>query len=409
MTTATPLLGNEPGPGLPASEQVQLGSDPPAMPDDGVDVQVSRSLPPASAAWRSAATAAVAARAVLISVAYLAAWLLADGSGPFREGALGIWNKWDASHLLTIAQHGYFAPESDAHAAAFFPLFPMVTGLLLRVLGEPVVAGMIVSGVAAVVAGRYLYGLSEMEQVGSGRRAVVYLAFFPTALFLVAPYTEAMFIAGATAAFYFAKQKRWLLVALPAAIAVGTRAAGVFLLAGLAVEFLAQREFARDKVRDAATALVAGFLPLVAYFIYLQQRTGNLFYYFQMQEEGWGRSFTDPRASFLLTWRTWNDATATNWMMVWRLEIIAALLGLLAVGWAWHRREWGYATYMGLSLAALLTSTWYFSIPRMMLSFFPIALFMATARRIPHDYALAAFVGFATLGAVVYTKGAWFF
>lgn len=366
--------------------------------------------PPAAApAWRSALTAAVAARAVLISVAYLATWLLADGSGPLRQGVLELWNRWDASHLLTIARHGYFAPESDAHAAAFFPLFPMVTGLLLKVVREPVVAGMIVSAVAAVVAGRYLYGLSEMEQAGSGRRAVVYLAFFPTALFLVAPYTEALFVAGATAAFYLAKQKRWLLVAFPAAIAVGTRAAGVFLLVGLAVEFLAQREFARDRLRDAATALAAGALPLAAYFVYLQQRTGNLFYYFQMQEEGWGRSLTDPRASFLVTWRTWNESTATSWVMVWRLEIIAALLGLAVVVWACRRREWGYATYMGLSLAALLTSTWYFSIPRMMLSFFPIAIFMATARRIRHDYALAAFAGFATLGAVVYTRGAWFF
>jgi Gpi18-like mannosyltransferase len=251
--------------------------------------------------------------------------------------------------------------------------------------------------------------LSEMKQTGSGGRAVAFLVFFPTALFLVAPYTEALFLAGAVAAFYYAKQGRWLLVALPAAIAMGTRAAGVFLLAGLMVEFLIQRDFSRAKVRDATAALVAASLPLLAYFAYLQSRTGNFFYYFQMQREGWGRSFTSPRDSFLLTWRTWNESTDTNWIMVWRLEIVAALLGLLVVAWAWRRREGGYATYMGLSLAALLTSTWYFSIPRMMLSFFPIAIFMATARRIRHDYVLAASAGLAVLGTIVFTRGAWFF
>ena len=366
------------------------------------------SLGKASAAWTSAFTGAVAARLFFLPLAWVAAWLLADSTGPLRQGLLDLWVRWDAAHLLVIAQHGYFAPESDVHAAAFFPLFPLATRGLLW-LAEPVVAGMIVSFVASIVAFRYLYGLSEAEQPGSGMRAIVYLAFFPTALFLVAPYTEALFLAGAIPAFYFAKKRRWLFVALPCAIAVASRAAGMFLLVGLVVEFLAQRDFSRARLQQAGLALTIGASPLVAYFIYLQQRTGNFFYYFEMQREGWGRSFTSPIDSFLLTWRTWNDATATNWMMVWRLEVIAALLGLLVVGWAISRREWGYTAYMATSLAALLTSTWYFSIPRMMLSFFPIALFMATSKKLKHEYAVAAFTGIAALGTIVFTRGSWFF
>lgn len=407
-TAENPLREAEPTTQLEASQQIDLGSDPPLSADAGSSAEPSPPLVGSSAAWRSALMGAVMARLVLIPVAWVGSWLLAEGTGPLSNGPLSLWDRWDATHLLVIAQHGYFAPASDPHAAAFFPLFPLATRALLW-LAEPVVAGMLVTFAASVVAFRYLYGLSGSALAGSGTRAVAYLAFFPTALFLIAPYSEALFIAGATAAFYFAKQRRWLLVAVPAAVAVGARAAGIFLLFGLLVEFLTQRDFSSRKVRDALATLTVGALPLAAYFLYLQRRTGNFFYYFEMQQEGWGRAFTAPQDAFLNTWRTWNENMETNWMMVWRLEILAAILGLLVVGWALLRSEWGYAAYMGASLAALLTSTWYFSIPRMMLSFFPIAIFLATSRHIKHEFGIAAFAAVATLGAIVFTHSAWFF
>ena len=78
------------------------------------------------------------------------------------------------------------------------------------------------------------------ETNGAGRRASLYLLFFPTAVFLVAPYSESLFLAGAIPAFYYARRKRWIMAGMFAAVAMGARAAGIFLLFGLLVEFVRQ-------------------------------------------------------------------------------------------------------------------------------------------------------------------------
>jgi hypothetical protein len=62
-------------------------------------------------------------------------------------------------------------------------------------------------------------------------------------------------------------------------------------------------------------------------------------------------------------------------------------------------------------MAALLTSTWYFSIPRMLLSMFPAVLLLAslTESQRRHEAALLILAPVAAIGVVVYTQGAWWF
>lgn len=327
---------------------------------------------------------------------------------------LDMWRRWDAHHFLTIAEYGYTAPQSDQHAAAFFPAFPLAVRAVMFVGLSPVAGGLVVACAGAVVAGYFLVRLAERE-LGrdAARHSLAYMTFFPTAVFLVAPYSESMFLAGAIAAFYLARTSRWHLVGLPAAVAMGARAAGVFLLIGLAFEFLRQRDFSRLRIANAVLALAVGSLPLLAYGAFLAQAMGDPFEFLTHQREGWGRTFVGPIASFLNTWNTWySDDYPTNWLLSWRVEILAAAAGVGAVVWAALKREWGYVAFMGSMLAALVTSTWYYSIPRMLLSMFPIMLFLAeaTARR-PRSYEwlLVGSASLATLGVVVYTHGIWFY
>lgn len=348
-------------------------------------------------------------------VAICASWLLRLFEiGPPETNAFDMWRRWDAHHFLTIAEFGYTAPESDAHAAAFFPAFPLAVRLVMLVGASPVVAGLLVATAATIVSGYFLYRLTESE-LGpeAARRAVVYMTFFPTAVFLIAPYSESLFLAGAIAAFYLARRGRWHLVGIPAAVAMGARAAGLFLLFGLACEFLRQRDFSKLRVGNAALSLAVGLLPLLAYGAFLGQAMGDPFEFLTHQREGWGRTFVGPIASFLNTWNTWDVSSyPTNWLLAWRVEIVAAIAGLAAVGWAVAKREWGYAAFMGSMLLALVTSTWYYSIPRMLLSMFPIMVFLSEAterKQQLHEWLVVGFSALAALGVVVYTQGIWFY
>lgn len=359
---------------------------------------------------------AFVARLAFFAIGMATSWFLLSGSsGAPETGFQGMWRSWDAHHFLTIAEHGYTAPQSDAHAAAFFPGFPLAVRPLLWIGLSPVVAGLLISAVAAVVAGYFLHRLAEDELgEGAGRRALLYLTIFPTAVFLVAPYSESLFLAGAIAAFYFARRGRWHLVGLPAAVAMGSRAAGLFLLLGLAVEFLRQRDFSKERLANAGLALVLGLLPLLAYAAFLGQAMGDPFEYVNHQREGWGRTFVGPVSSFMSTWSTWDSAstTQTNFLLAWRIEIVAAAAGIGATLWAAWKREWGYAAFMGSMMAVLLTSTWYYSIPRMLLTMFPITLFLAEAsgrRPALHEWLVVALAPLAALGVVVFTQHNWFF
>ncbi len=62
----------------------------------------------------------------------------------------------------------------------------------------------------------------------------MYIAAFPTAFFLVAGYSESLFLALALAAFHWARQGRWGPSSVAAALAALTRLQGVLLLAPLA-------------------------------------------------------------------------------------------------------------------------------------------------------------------------------
>lgn len=365
--------------------------------------------------WLSSLRLALLVRVAFFVTGIAASWmLLSQSAGAPQVGFAEMWRRWDAHHFLTIAEFGYTAPQSDVHAAAFFPAFPLAVRPLLWLGLSPVIAGLLVSAAASVVAGAYLFRLAEEELgPGAGRRALLYLTIFPTAVFLVAPYSESLFLAGAVAAFYYARRGRWLLVALPAAVAMGARAAGVFLLIGLLLEFFRQGDLTFKRMRDAAFALTVGALPLVAFGAFLARAMGNPLMFLVHQKEGWGRTYVGPVASFWNTWSTWDVVTyPTNWLLAWRLEVVAALAGLLLTLWAVAKREWGYAAFMGSMLAALVTSTWYYSIPRMLLSMFPIVLFLSEAtkdRPHLHEWLLLAFAPLAALGVIIYTQGGWFY
>lgn len=360
-------------------------------------------------AWLEAAVLAVGTRIVLMAIAYAAAWFLADEGRPGAVDPLRIWARWDAVILLRIGLLGY-TEAADPHATAFFPGFPAIAGAFSWSMRSALVAALAINTVASIVAVRYLLALGDRDAgEGSGRRAALYMLLFPTAVFLIAPYTEALFLAGAIPAFYFARRERWIPAGIAAAVAMSARFAGVFLLLGLAVEWLRHR---RD-VGRAALGLVIGVVPLVAYGAYLAASRGDFFHFVTDQKEGWGRELTSPLVALERTWETWSGADyPANWRFAWRMEIVAAALGIAFVVWAVRKKEWGYATFMGTFLATLLVSTWYFSIPRMLLTMFPIALFLAAWTRGRDDRHEAVLLGSAALcvmGVIVFTQGGWFY
>ncbi len=365
-------------------------------------------------AWLQALKWVLLTRLVFFAVTAAAAMFLSQDRGTPGPSFFEMWSHWDARLFFLVAEYGYTDGATDAHASAFFPLFPMLLKMVHTIGFDYVISGIIINTVACLVAFAYLYRWADEELgEGSGNRAVAYLAFFPTAVFLIAPYSEALFLAGAIPAFYYARRAKWHLAALPAAFASSARFAGLFLVIGLVGEFLRQKDYTAQKALNAAAAIGAGLLPMLVYFTYLARVKGSFFYYFTEQRDGWFRELTTPWESFRATWAAFGGAgIAPNWVIAWRLEIVAAMLGVSFVIWAILKKEWGYVGYMATFLATLMMSTWYFSVPRMLLGFFPVAIMAAGySRNMPsrHEIILVATIPLAIMGGIAYTTGSWFF
>jgi hypothetical protein len=195
--------------------------------------------------------------------------------------ATEIWSRADANWFIGIAQHGY---RRDG-GAVFYPLYPLIVGLLGRLFGDRyIVAGIVVSLACCLGAFVVLYRLA-LPRLGrdGARRALLYLALFPMSLFLQAVYSESLYLLCVLAAFFFADRGRWLAAGVATGLAMLTRLAGLALV--LPILLLAWRSPER---RRALASLLSAPLLAGLYPLWLQLKLHAPFAAFG-NEGGWGR------------------------------------------------------------------------------------------------------------------------
>lgn len=146
--------------------------------------------------------------------------------------------RWDSVWYLRIAEHGY--NDAAPHArAAFYPLYPELMRGVGWVVGSPLTAGIVISLACFLLALVLLHRLAALELGPRDARGTVLLvAFFPTAFFFSAVYTESLFLLVSVGAFLAARSGRWAVAGLLGALAALTRNSGVLLLVPLVVLFL---------------------------------------------------------------------------------------------------------------------------------------------------------------------------
>lgn len=333
--------------------------------------------------------------------------------GMLRAGQDGFdwydrWYHWDAVHFVGIAQNGYAGEPTGVPNEAFFPGLP----LLMRIgswLGPSEVAvGVAVSALAAAVAAVALSRLAEQAIPGTGAWAVLAWLLAPTAVFLAAPYTEALFLALALPAWLAAKRQQWWLAGLLAALATGVRISGLFLAAALVVAWLTGP---RRRLRDLPWLGVPA-LTLLGVAAVQQAATGSWLAWWEAQSsQEWNRSLHPFWETVANTWDAAAGATVSDGF-VWpfRLELVAVALGVVTTGWCLARRWWGEATFVGLTVLALSFSFWYFSVPRAALLWWPLWIGVGAVLR-TQPWVRVVWIGasgaLAAVFAVSYFGGAW--
>lgn len=291
-----------------------------------------------------------------------------------RLHELGRWfdvlARWDSDWYLRIAESGYRWPSSTP---AFFPLYPALVAGLGRVLGDHfLLAGVLVSLAAGAAAFALLHELVRVRLgAGDARRAVLYLAVFPTSLFFGVVYAEALFLALAIGTFLLAERGRVGWASLAAGLAILTRAQGLALLPALAL-------FAWRSERRARGLLVL-IVPIALFLVYpivLEVWIGH------------GLAFLDAQ-------RIWDRSLAPLGPLGGLVQAIGegdAVGPLLAVGFvglavlAWRVLGAAYGIYALVALALPMAFPserlgGLYSFPRLALAAFPCLVALAVLGR----------------------------
>jgi hypothetical protein len=336
------------------------------------------------------------------------------------QALLGVWPRWDAVHHLNLARMGYFGvgvPDS-----VFYPLYAGLVGAVTRSLTHDyVVGGLLVSTLATAGALVFLYLIADqLFGERSARYSVLVTAVYPTAFFLMAPFTESLFLCLTLAAFLAAYQRRWWLAGPPALLASLTRGPGILTAIPLAwmgwTQWRRQPSHRRsgELILSLASAAMAG--------------VGGLAFQAWRARAGFPAMATLLQSSSKLTWvgpfkgiyyAFAQAISKPEFLPI--LETASAVLfsGLfmaMLIKPRWRRGEW--LLYMGINLALFTgvhtfeASSWR-SIARYVLILFPAFIVLAdwlarSSSRIRFVYVsanLAAQIVFSALYVVFWFLG----
>src|ERR1022692_4051585 len=355
-----------------------------------------------------------------------------------------------------------------------FPLVLRAVHMVVRDWAAAgLLVSLVAGGVAVVALGRLAQFEYESGHPGAdpdsggkaARTAVLLLVCAPAAVFLAAGYTESLFLAFAIPGWLAARRGHWVGAGVLVALACTVRINGLFVAAGVFIMFLMSRPGRRDWSRSPAL-----LLPLAAaggYMAYLKDVTGDWLAWLHAEQQGWGRRLTDPITAWRTSWDTAfgsgpggiffvrGRATALppgvraggpgppgrpgaqirpgrpgarsqpvkiagaphglagigrfdQWEF--KLELLAAVIGVALVGWLAWRRRWAELAYTGLSVFALVTSTAYMPTPREMLLWWPLWTGLAVwrARRTWAKAAYVAVSGSLMIGlTLLFFSGKW--
>jgi hypothetical protein len=357
---------------------------------------------------------------VAVALAVLAGiWMLGNSVAGQAPSYLSRWNQWDTQLFVDVARfgyRGYAAHSAGRHLEAFFPGEPLALRAVHLLTGDWIVAGLVISAVAGTVAMVALARLGGLEtgRLGDlgyrcGPRAVLYLALSPYAVFLAAGYSESLFLAFALPSWLAARRGRWLAAGLLAGGAAFVRIDGVFLGLALVVEW-ATRTAGPRRLRDLPP-LATPFVVTAAYFGYLHHVTGDWLAWSHAQAAGWDRHLTAPWTALHTSWSAARAPTqGLPYAWSFRAEVLAVLLGVALTVTLLVLRRWGEAAYVGLQVVALGTSTYYLSVARSTLLWFPLWLLLAKwSLRRPwlHVGYLAVAPVLMVVGVLGFTTGHW--
>jgi len=283
--------------------------------------------------------------------------------------------QWDSPHYMYIAQHGYTNQGDSANFIVFFPFYPLLVRLITVNFSYVNLSGLMISNVASIIVVIYMFKLAKLDYTDSvAKKAVLFLCVFPTAYFMSAVYTESLFLALVIASLYYARTAHWPLAGVLGFLASLTRLGGLIVLPPLIVEYFHQKNW-RFKVPDFKLLWLC--LPAIGFLVYLAINypvSGSFFTFLEIERVHWFQTFS-PLGGLngALSWHIGHMLPDS--FTIGYAQVIFAVFGYLMIGAAYKfKLRPSYQVYMLLTWMLAVSTGFWISVPRYVLTMFPLFL-----------------------------------
>lgn len=288
--------------------------------------------------------------------------------------------KLDAGWYKSIIEEGYMKTplESGQPGAAnwaFFPLYPLITGVISDVTGiASTVVGPLVSTVLFIAAVMVIFRYATLTRNRDNAiLAVTIFSFGPYSFYFSCFYTEALFLLLVACSFYYLEKKEWLAAGLCGALLSATRPTGVLIFFPLLVKMITSYDadkkslpsLARHIFSDEKKILALSVVPLglFSYATYLYFLVGDPFA-FKNVEIAWDRDFSNP---LIVLYKGLTGSMAHKYLAFW------GILGMACSAYLYHNKKYSEAIF-GFVLITISASTAVFSLQRYFIGSFVLVL-----------------------------------
>lgn len=295
------------------------------------------------------------------------------------------WNVWDARHYLAIATENYHRASNDKEVLiGFLPFLPLLMFVFKSILQVNVLtAGYIVSGIASTLLAILLYKLVVLDYP---RKTAIYtvlvLFIFPTSFFLHIPFTESLFIMLAVAAFYSVRKKYYWVSFFCIGLATFTKVAGLALIPAIFLEIFFDKEnFKKIGLNKKLIMIIgglgislSGFLSFlfINYYVW-----ADPFYFTVVQKKFISESFSPFGQGLINALDISSEDVGMRKILLGDMQLIAFFLGVATSIYTLIRVRFSYGIYMVLVLWFSYSLSFWLSMPRHILSLFPMFIVFA--------------------------------
>jgi hypothetical protein len=265
---------------------------------------------------------------------------------------------------------------SPIDAAGFFPLYPSAIRALTLAIGDPIIAGLLISNLAALSACIVFYKLVRIDfshEIAS--RVVLFLCAFPTSFYLSSIATESLFLLLTLLSVYAWRVQRHTASVACAALAAVCRPVGILLVVSLAIEWLSNREETLARRARQGALLVVPCLALGGYALFCWSIFDDPLAFVRRQEL-WRGSVRWPWLPFVAFVE---HPHVYNGSFAW-LEPLVALVSLTSVVLTAGQLPASYIGYAAVGLVVPLC-TGFESYSRYALTVFPVCISLALLSR----------------------------